>query len=142
MTGMATTNPRRYSLAPAFTLVELLVIIAIIAILKGTLLPEMARAKEKSRATRCISNLLQWGLAIRMYADDNDDCLPRRGQGVLMLFQFDRRDDWFNALPPYLGAASLQQLVITSNRPVAKAQFVSSARPPPIQRRSTSCFTR
>lgn len=108
----------------AFTLVELLVVITIIALLAAMLLPAMAKAKEKSRATQCISNLRQWGLAFRMYADDNDDCLPRRGQGVQRLFQIERPDDWFNALPPYLGLEPFQQLVVTSNRPAAKTQSV------------------
>jgi len=109
---------------PAFTLVEMLVVMAIVALLAAVLLPAMARAKDKSRTTQCTNNLRQWGLAFRMYADDNGDCLPRRGQGVQVLFQIDRTDDWFNALPPYLGLASFEHLVATSNRPVAKAQSV------------------
>ena len=108
----------------AFTLVDLLVVIAIIALLVAMLLPALAKAKEKSRTALCTGNLRQWGLAFRMYADDNDDFLPRRGQGVQALFQIDRPTDWFNALPPYFGCLSFQQLVVNSNQPAANSQSV------------------
>ncbi|MCC6820015.1 MAG: DUF1559 domain-containing protein [Verrucomicrobia subdivision 3 bacterium] len=107
-----------------FTLVELLVVIAIIAVLAGLLLPALASAKAKSRSAQCLGNLRQWGLAFHMYADDHNDFLPRRGQGVQPLFQIDRSDDWFNALPPYLGRPSFEVLVTRSNAPTAHTASV------------------
>ena len=106
----------------AFSLVELLVVISVIALLAALLLPTLAESKEKARSIQCIGNLRQWGLAYRMYADDNSDFLPRRGQGVQVLFQIDRSEDWFNALPPYFSIPTFQQLVTNSNKPVAHSQ--------------------
>lgn len=59
-----------------FTLVELLVVIGIIALLIAMLLPTLARAREASNRTVCLSNLRQVGLAFRFYALDNHDEVP------------------------------------------------------------------
>jgi prepilin-type N-terminal cleavage/methylation domain-containing protein len=64
--------------SPGFTLIELLVVIAIIAILAAMLLPGLARAKESANRTKCMSNLKQLELALKLYVDDNRALLPPR----------------------------------------------------------------
>jgi prepilin-type N-terminal cleavage/methylation domain-containing protein len=60
----------------AFTLVELLTVIAIIALLLALLLPSLAAAREQARKTTCLSNLRQIGIAIEAYAFDYAGRIP------------------------------------------------------------------
>lgn len=60
-----------------FTLVELLVVIAVIVILAALLFPVFAQVREKARQASCLSNLKQICLAVMMYAQDYDETYPR-----------------------------------------------------------------
>jgi len=65
-----------------FTLIELLIVIAIIAILAGMLLPTLGKARERARAIGCISNEKQLALAFGSYQNDSADYWPQiRGAG-------------------------------------------------------------
>lgn len=70
------TRPRRRHEADAFTLVELLTVIGIIAVLAAILFPVFATVRAKARQSVCVSNLKQIGSAIQMYAQDYDGLLP------------------------------------------------------------------
>lgn len=81
--------------SPGFTLVELLVVLAIIAVLIGILLPTLARARERAVLTMCASNLHQIALAAQMYSNDSNDRLPGMEYGALDGY-------WGERLKPYL----------------------------------------
>src|SRR5262249_19035322 len=66
------SDPRRFE-SRAFTLIELLIVIAIIAILASLLFPVFAQARESARQTQCASNSRQVGLAMRLYTSDNEE---------------------------------------------------------------------
>jgi len=60
----------------AFTLLEVLIVIAIIAILAAMLMPALSAAREKARASVCMSNLKQIGMGLFMYVQDHNGYLP------------------------------------------------------------------
>ena len=60
----------------AFSLIELLVVVGIISILAALLMPAVSSAKGKANDIKCISNLRQIGIALCIYADENQGKLP------------------------------------------------------------------
>lgn len=69
-------KPPTFRFCRSFTLVELLVVIAIIAVLAAMLLPALARAKESARRAKCLSNLKQAGLGLKLFANDHNGRYP------------------------------------------------------------------
>lgn len=59
-----------------FTLIELLVVMAILGVLAGLMSPALSGAKAKANSVRCLSNLRQVGIALRLYAEENEGRLP------------------------------------------------------------------
>ncbi len=83
----------------AFTLMELLITIAVIFILVALLLPGLSNGKERAYRTQCVSNLKQIALSIQSYADDHNEQLP--GPAWLGVYEeYDDKD--FTRLPYYL----------------------------------------
>jgi len=80
ITGRADAATRRR----AFTLVELLVVIAVISLLAALLLPALSGAKEKGRRASCFSNLRQIAVGSRLYMDDNDGGLFHHHEGWVL----------------------------------------------------------
>src|SRR5258708_5198994 len=83
-----------------FTLLELLVVIAVIAILAAMLLPALSRAKAQGQSARCKSNLRQYGIALHMYVDDNR-VYPFGAVG----FNNGWEQSWFDNLSQYCRAS-------------------------------------
>jgi type II secretory pathway pseudopilin PulG len=60
----------------AFSLVELLVVVGVVAMIIALLMPALESARTQARAFRCLSNIRQLGIALRIYANDNKDNYP------------------------------------------------------------------
>lgn len=82
-----------------FTLIELLIVIAIIAILAAMLLPALSQAREKAKSSNCTGNLKQLSGCISMYANDNSDNAPPAGNTSSTWYT----DCWMLSLSSYFG---------------------------------------
>lgn len=102
-----------------FTLVELLVTVMLSLTLAVIVFQSGSLVQVKSRQAASAGNLRQWGSALGLYISDHNSALPRRGQGRQKLAQIDRPEDWFNALPPYLGQSPYQELATSGKLPRA-----------------------
>ena len=97
----------------AFTLVEMIIVIGIIALLMSILLPALGQSRRFARQMVCTSNLRQWSLAFNMYTFENNDYYPhtdgldRQGGGAPRSLA-DQADyfGWVDVLPPMIGMPS------------------------------------
>lgn len=67
---------QRTDSATGFTMVELLVVVAVVGLLAAVLMPALARAREATRRAACANNLRQVGMALKMYSSENDGVYP------------------------------------------------------------------
>jgi prepilin-type N-terminal cleavage/methylation domain-containing protein len=112
----------------AFTLLEVLVVIAIIVILAALMLGSVTRAKMAAQRLACMNNLKQWGCAAHLYAHDNDDALPREAavDGINtweMTGLSTNRDVWYNALAETAGVPPMAHYAQT---PSSQQDFYSA----------------
>lgn len=109
----------------AFTLIELLVVIAIIAILAAILFPVFAQAKEAAKSTTCLSNGRNMGLAVVMYASDNEDILNPFQIGYRRTHSIPKDEQlgnlWTSLLQPYMKSRDIYKCPTFSTGLLAKA---------------------
>lgn len=105
-------NIKMKSFRRAFTLVELLVTLAVIAILIALLLPALGGARRASQRIECINNLKQWSLGMRGFLDDHQEFFPRENavdeiNSWYLATVTTNNDIWYNALPVQMGTRPL-----------------------------------
>jgi prepilin-type N-terminal cleavage/methylation domain-containing protein len=102
----------------AFTLIELMVVVAIIAVLVAILLPSLGKAREMTKRVTCGTNLKAQGTAAAIYAAQNSDRVPSDGSGGVG-WLWDERDFWGDSLlqlVPAPGQSSTDSMSATSLR--------------------------
>ncbi len=97
----------------AFTLVELLVTIAVIALLAAILVPVLSKARESSRKSVCQTNLRQISTAFSLYACDHEGFYPCNGDPNLWMGR-----NWRVVIQPYLPGSPIQSLPPGYNQPL------------------------
>lgn len=101
-----------------FSLMELLIVIAIIIILASLLLPVLKQARDKGKQINCLSNLRQIGIATRQYIDDNNGFLPDR-DGRMQFFIGEKLRDYLKFGLP-LGQGNAMIVCCPAQNPHAK----------------------
>jgi prepilin-type N-terminal cleavage/methylation domain-containing protein len=96
-----------YKTRAGFTLLELLIVIALIGILAALFLPALAKAHARAKSTQCLGNLRQVGLATALYAGDHEDAFPQSQHTRL---------SWVGTLQPYLAGTNLYRCPADAHR--------------------------
>ena len=108
----------------AFSMVELLITVAIIGLLAALLLPGMNTFRDGAKTAKSISNLKQMGAAMHMFVNDNNGMLPRADGG-----DSDIGQDWAQALRPYGASHRLPEPSSAQNPVMINPSGVSSEYP-------------
>ncbi|HRK32133.1 MAG TPA: type II secretion system protein, partial [Tepidisphaeraceae bacterium] len=95
-------HARKVGSRRAFTLVELLVVIGIIAVLIAVLLPVLSKARASAVTTQCLSNMRQLQIAQIAYASAQKNLLIAAGDGT-------EQGSWIGALQPYSGSTLIRR---------------------------------
>ena len=103
---MSATRPQQN----AFTLVELLVVIAIIAILIAVLLPALTLARSTARSAICMSNERQEGIALYQYCTDWKGAFPLGNEKAAFVTKGRPDKNWFDFVGEYLGVTSIWEI--------------------------------
>lgn len=104
----------------AFTLVELLTVMAIIGMLAAIIIPAVSGSRERGRRAYCQNNLSQLGRGIMMFADENGERLPPVSLNVTESY-------WDRAVLPYIGNAS-NAMACLSDPLLSGSQALGNAR--------------
>jgi prepilin-type processing-associated H-X9-DG protein len=109
-----------------FTLMEIVLVIAIIIVLAALLIPALSSAKSRARRVECQTRFRQWAVGFLQYPDDHDGNVPREGYDDTGNVQWNNwnavrsarsQDVWYNALSNYVGVPSASSYSSFDSRP-------------------------